>query len=108
MRGGIDNIIKLRQWYKSAGSRHHIGHFQIGGGIAGSLPLTAGSFSSRNRDWGYFCTISDATTSYGSFSGRYNHTARSRSALNTETSHHVIQSDASIVAPLIFAVVLNW
>ena len=58
--------------------------------------------------WGYFCQISDSTTSYGSYSGVVPNEKITWGKLGVDTPSHVIESDASIVAPLVFAYVLGW
>jgi deoxyhypusine synthase len=57
--------------------------------------------------WGYFCQISDSTTSYGSYSGAVPNEKITWGKLAIETPKYVIESDAAIVAPLIFAYVLT-
>ena len=56
---------------------------------------------------GYFCQISDSTTSYGSYSGAVPNVEITWGKLGVDTTKYVIESDATIVAPLIFAYVLE-
>jgi deoxyhypusine synthase len=58
--------------------------------------------------WGYFCQISDSTTSLGSYSGAVPNEKITWGKLSVETPKFIIESDATIVAPLIFAKVLGW
>jgi predicted RNA-binding Zn-ribbon protein involved in translation (DUF1610 family) len=58
--------------------------------------------------WGYFCQISDSTTSYGSYSGAVPNEKITWGKLGVDTPKYIIESDASIVAPLIFAYLLKW
>jgi len=58
--------------------------------------------------WAYFCQISDSTTSYGSYSGAAPTEKITWGKLGVDTPRFVVESDASIVAPLIFAYVLGW
>jgi len=58
--------------------------------------------------WAYFCQISDSTTSYGSYSGAVPNEKITWGKLAAETPRFIIESDATIVAPLIFAYVLGW
>ena len=58
--------------------------------------------------WSYFCQISDSTTSYGSDSGAIPSEKVTWGKLDTTTPSFIIESDASIVAPLVFAYVLGW
>jgi deoxyhypusine synthase len=57
--------------------------------------------------WGYFCQISDSTTSYGSYSGAVPNEKITWGKLGASTPNFIIESDATIVAPLIFAWVLG-
>jgi deoxyhypusine synthase len=56
--------------------------------------------------WGYFCQIGDSTTSYGSYSGAVPNEKITWGKLGVDTPKYMIESDATIVAPLIFAYVL--
>ena len=90
-----------------------IGFFQIGGGIAGDFPICVvpmihQDLRRRCPYWGYFCQISDSTTSYGSYSGAIPNEKITWGKLDVETPKFVIESDATIVAPLVFAYVLGW
>lgn len=90
-----------------------IGFFQIGGGIAGDFPICVVPMIHQDLRrpcpyWGYFCQISDSTTSYGSYSGAIPNEKITWGKLDVDTPRFVIESDATIVAPLIFAHVLGW
>ena len=56
--------------------------------------------------WSYFCQISDSTTSYGSYSGAVPNEKITWGKLSADTPKFIIESDATIVVPLIFASVL--
>ena len=58
--------------------------------------------------WGYFCQISDSTTSYGSYSGAVPNEKITWGKLEASTPKFIVESDASIVAPLMFAYILGW
>jgi deoxyhypusine synthase len=58
--------------------------------------------------WAYFCQISDSTTSYGSYSGAVPNEKITWGKLDKTSQRHIIESDASIVAPLVFGYVLGW
>ncbi|HSL19871.1 MAG TPA: deoxyhypusine synthase family protein [Methylomirabilota bacterium] len=114
MRSGIEYMGELASWYTatSAGGRGP-GFFQIGGGIAGDFPICVVPMLNQDlkRDvplWSYFCQISDSTTSYGSYSGAVPNEKITWGKLGVETPKFIIESDASIVAPLIFAYLLGW
>lgn len=89
-----------------------VGFFQIGGGIAGDFPICVVPMIHQDLRrpcpyWGYFCQISDSTTSYGSYSGAIPTEKITWGKLDISTPMYVIESDATIVAPLIFAYVLG-
>ncbi len=113
VRTGIEYMTELAAWYTEVAPKTSIGFFQIGGGIAGDFPICVVPMLHQDlkRDhvplWGYFCQISDSTTSYGSYSGAIPNEKITWGKLGIETPRYVIESDATIVAPLIFAYVLN-
>ncbi|MDH3590807.1 MAG: deoxyhypusine synthase family protein [Planctomycetota bacterium] len=111
---GTEQMQSLAAWYdevSKAGSS--IGFFQIGGGIAGDFPicvvplLIQDTFREDVPFWGYFCQIGDSTTSYGSYSGAVPNEKITWGKLDAHTPKFMINSDASIVAPLIFSYVLD-
>ncbi len=114
VRGGVEYMIELARWYMETATRTPLGFFQIGGGIAGDFPICVVPMLSQDlrRDdvplWAYFCQISDSTTSYGSYSGAVPNEKITWGKLGENTPRFVIESDATIVAPLIFAYVLGW
>jgi deoxyhypusine synthase len=114
VRTGIEYMISLADWYTRTSRESSIGFFQIGGGIAGDFPICVVPMLRQDlerRDtplWGYFCQISDSTTSYGSYSGAVPNEKITWEKLGINTPKYVIESDAAIVAPLIFAAVLGW
>ncbi len=113
MRSGIEYMIDLAGWYQKTSRKHKIGFFQIGGGIAGDFPICVVPMLEQDLEqkdvqlWSYFCQISDSTTSYGSYSGAVPNEKITWGKLAPDTPSHVIESDATIVAPLIFAHVLG-
>ncbi len=113
VRTGIEYMVELASWYQAHCRRHSIGFFQIGGGIAGDFPICVVPMLEQDlqiRDiprWGYFCQISDSTTSYGSYSGAVPNEKITWGKLSADTPKFIIESDATIVAPLIFACVLG-
>ncbi len=114
VRSGIEYMIDLADWYTRTSARHSIGFFQIGGGIAGDFPICVVPMLHQDLHrtnvpvWGYFCQISDSTTSYGSYSGAVPNEKITWGKLAVDTPKFIIESDAAIVAPLIFALVLGW
>ena len=114
MKTGIQYMIELADWYtKTAKEDSTIGFFQIGGGIAGDFPICVVPMLHQDLQrtgvplWGYFAQISDSTTSYGSYSGAVPNEKITWGKLGINTPKYVIESDATIVAPLIFAMVLD-
>lgn len=112
LKSGIDYMIDLAQWYQKAGAKNGVGFFQIGGGIAGDFPICVVPMLEQDMGldvpkWSYFCQISDSTTSYGSYSGAFPSEKISWGKLSLETPKFMIESDATIVAPLIFSYVLG-
>jgi deoxyhypusine synthase len=114
VRSGIEYMMRLAEWYRTTSPRTSIGLFQIGGGIAGDFPICVVPMLSQDlrledvRLWGYFCQVSDSTTSYGSYSGADPNEKITWGKLGVDTPKFIIESDATIVAPLVFARVLNW
>jgi deoxyhypusine synthase len=118
VRSGIEAMMALAAWYleeaRPSPTGGSIGFFQIAGGIAGDFPICVVPMLHQDLQrpevplWGYFCQISDSTTSYGSYSGAVPNEKITWGKLAVETPKFVIESDASIVAPLIFAAVLGW
>lgn len=112
VKSGLEQMAALVDWYKQNTTNNALGFFQIGGGIAGDfpicvVPLITQDLAEKCRLWGYFCQISDSTTSFGSYSGAVPSEKISWGKLGPETPSFVIESDASIVAPLIFNYVLD-
>ncbi|MBC6367925.1 deoxyhypusine synthase family protein [Algoriphagus sp. AK58] len=114
VRSGIEYMMFLAEWYTvNATEESKVGFFQIGGGIAGDFPICVVPMLHQDlqRDnvplWGYFCQISDSTTSYGSYSGAVPNEKITWGKLGKETPKYIIESDATIVAPLVFAIVLD-
>ncbi|MBU1147228.1 MAG: deoxyhypusine synthase family protein [Candidatus Omnitrophica bacterium] len=112
IKSGLEQMDFLIDWYLENTRNHSIGFFQIGGGIAGDfaicvVPLIRQDLGTECKVWGYFCQISDSTTSYGSYSGAVPNEKITWEKLGIDTPKFVIESDASIVAPLIFQYVLE-
>lgn len=112
MKSGLEQMASLIDWYRSNTEDGSIGFFQIGGGIAGDfpiclVPLIQQDLKQACKLWGYFCQISDSTTSYGSYSGAVPNEKITWGKLDVGTPKFIIESDASIVAPLVFEYVLE-
>jgi deoxyhypusine synthase len=114
VRTGIEYMMFLAEWYTANASEEStVGFFQIGGGIAGDFPICVVPMLHQDLQrtnvplWGYFCQISDSTTSYGSYSGAVPNEKITWGKLGQDTPKYIVESDATIVAPLIFAIVLD-
>ncbi|NQU94758.1 MAG: deoxyhypusine synthase family protein [Candidatus Omnitrophica bacterium] len=112
VKSGLEQMNYLIDWYLENSKNSSIGFFQIGGGIAGDfaicvVPLIKQDLAKECPFWGYFCQISDSTTSYGSYSGAVPNEKITWEKLGVDTPKFMIESDASIVAPLMFQYVLN-
>ncbi|THB63720.1 MAG: deoxyhypusine synthase [Desulfovibrio sp.] len=113
VRTGTEQLEHLANWYlQRVEADVPVGFFQIGGGIAGDFPICVVPMIIQDLKkpipyWAYFCQISDSTTSYGSYSGAVPNEKITWGKLDVATPKYMINSDASIVAPLIFAYVLG-
>ena len=113
VRTGIEYMVQLAETYQSlAKGKKSLGMFQIGGGIAGDFPICVVPMLHQDMEiecplWGYFAQISDSTTSYGSYSGAVPNEKITWGKLGVDTPKFIVESDATIVAPLIFAYVLG-
>jgi deoxyhypusine synthase len=114
IKTGIEYMAHLVDWYEKASATSSVGFFQIGGGIAGDFAICAVPLLQLDLErmetpfWGYFCQISDSTTSYGSYSGAVPSEKITWNKIDIDTPTFMIESDATIVAPLVFATVLRW
>jgi len=113
VKGGIEYMGYLADWYIKNSEGKGIGFFQIGGGIAGDFPICVVPMLYQDMEmpnipfWSYFCQISDSTTSYGSYSGAVPNEKITWGKLDIHTPKFIVESDATIVAPLMFAWILK-
>ena len=114
VRTGVEYMMALAEWYSHVSKETSVGFFQIGGGIAGDFSICVVPMLHQDLKrtdvplWGYFCQISDAVTSYGGYSGAIPNEKITWGKLGVDTPKFVIESDATIVAPLVFAYLLGW
>ncbi len=114
VKSGIEYMVWLADWYKHNSDSRGVGFFQIGGGIAGDFPICVVPMMYQDLEWhdvplwAYFCQISDSTTSYGSYSGAVPNEKITWGKLGVDTPRFIVESDATIVAPLMFAWILGW
>lgn len=112
LKSGVEYMVELSNWYIKNENKQGIGFFQIAGGIAGDFPICVVPMLEQDMErptakWSYFCQISDSTTSYGSYSGAVPNEKITWGKLDKTSKRYIIESDASIVAPLIFSYVLG-
>jgi deoxyhypusine synthase len=113
MKSGIEYMMWLAKWYPENCQGKGIGFFQVGGGIAGDFPICVVPMLYQDMEmhdipfWSYFCQVSDSTTSYGSYSGAVPNEKITWGKLDIDTPKFIVESDATIVVPLIFAYILD-
>jgi deoxyhypusine synthase len=112
-KSGIEYMAAFYDQYRELSAGAGVGFFQIGGGIAGDFPICVVpslkyDLEERARPWAYFCQISDSTTSYGSYSGATPNEKITWDKLTAETPMFVIESDATLVVPLILSALLEY
>ena len=112
IKSGTEQFEHLTKWYLENNKNGPIGFFQIGGGIAGDFAMCVVPSIIQDHElecgfWSYFCHIGDSTTSYGSYSGCPPNEKVTWYKLDTTTPNFTINSDASIVAPLVFQYILE-
>jgi deoxyhypusine synthase len=111
-KSGIEYMGAFYDQYQKLSEGQGIGFFQIGGGIAGDFPICVVpslkyDMEQEAKPWAYFCQISDSTTSYGSYSGATPNEKITWDKLTKETPMFVVESDATIVAPLMLTALLE-
>ncbi len=110
IKPGTVQFEHLIDWYLSTSEKAPVGFFQIGGGIAGDFAICCVACIKRDlkRDcpsWAYYAQVSDSTTSYGSYSGAVPGEKITWHKIDVDTPAFAINSDATIVVPLILAYV---
>ncbi|TKD10343.1 deoxyhypusine synthase family protein [Polyangium fumosum] len=113
VKSGIEYMAAFYDQYRELSAGAGVGFFQIGGGIAGDFPICVVpsikyDLEEPVKPWAYFCQISDSTTSYGSYSGATPNEKITWDKLTKETPMFVIESDATIVAPLLLSALLEY
>jgi deoxyhypusine synthase len=112
VKSGIEYMAAFYDQYRELSTGAGVGFFQIGGGIAGDFPICVVpsvkyDLQQPVKPWAYFCQISDSTTSYGSYSGATPNEKITWDKLTAETPMFVIESDATIVVPLMLSALLE-
>ncbi|MEE2624721.1 MAG: deoxyhypusine synthase family protein, partial [Candidatus Thermoplasmatota archaeon] len=93
-------------WYREDDSP--TGILQVGGGIAGDFAISVVPMLRQDAKvnvplWAWFAQISESRPSYGGYSGATPNEKISWGKLGVETPRFVIDSDASIVLPLLLS-----
>ena len=106
VRGGLDAMQSLADWYREDDSP--TGILQVGGGISGDfaisvVPMLIQDAGIRVPLWSWFAQISESRPSYGGYSGAPPSEKISWGKLSVDTPQFVIESDASIVLPLLLS-----
>ena len=104
VKGGLHSMQALADWYREDNSP--TGILQVGGGIAGDfaicvVPMLRQDVGEAVSLWSWFGQISESRPSYGGYSGAPPNEKISWGKLGVDTPRFVIESDATIVLPLI-------
>ncbi|MFL2951051.1 MAG: deoxyhypusine synthase family protein, partial [Candidatus Thalassarchaeaceae archaeon] len=107
---GIEYMKDLATWYEEQESA--LAFLQIGGGIAGDFPICVVPMLNQDLErnvplWSWFGQISESRPSYGGYSGAPPSEKITWGKIDASTPMFVVESDATIVAPLLFAYILN-
>ena len=110
VRSGVHYMIDFSDWYKS--QTDPVGFLQIGGGIAGAFPICVVPMLNQDLGeqvslWSWFGQISESSTSFGGYSGAPPNEKISWGKIGIDTPRFVIESDATIVLPLILTCLLE-
>ena len=116
---GTHYMTNLASWYRevcgtgsSSGSGGGAGLLQVGGGIAGDFPICVVPMLRQDLGeqvplWSWFAQISESRPSYGGYSGAPPNEKISWEKLGIETPRFVIESDATIVLPILLGYLLD-
>ena len=110
VKGGLHSMQALADWYREDNSP--TGILQVGGGIAGDfaicvVPMLKQDVGEDVSLWSWFGQISESRPSYGGYSGAPPNEKISWGKLGVDTPRFVIESDATIVLPLILESLQN-
>lgn len=109
VQSGTHYMLALATWIREHPSN---GFLQVGGGIAGDFPICVVPMLRQDLGedvplWAWFAQISESRPSYGGYSGAPPNEKISWGKLGVETPKFVIESDASIVLPILLASLLD-
>ena len=109
VQSGTHYMLGLATWIRE----HPLnGFLQVGGGIAGDFPICVVPMLRQDLGenvplWAWFAQISESHPSYGGYSGAPPNEKISWGKLGVETPKFVIESDASIVLPILLTSLLD-
>ncbi len=106
VRGGLEAMQSLADWYREDDSP--TGILQVGGGISGDFAISVVPMLRQDVGidvplWSWFAQISESKSSYGGYSGAPPNEKISWEKIDVETPRFMIESDATIVLPLLLA-----
>ena len=106
VKGGLEAMQALADWYSEDDSP--TGLLQVGGGIAGDFAISVVPMLRQDAKidvplWAWFAQISESRPSYGGYSGAPPNEKISWGKISEYTPRFVIESDATIVLPLLLA-----
>lgn len=106
VKGGLDTMQSLADWYREDDSP--TGMLQVGGGISGDFAISVVPMLRQDAGievplWAWFAQISESRPSFGGYSGAPPAEKISWGKIEVDTPQFVIESDASIVLPLILS-----
>ena len=109
IRNDLERMVELADWYRL---HPRNGLLQVGGGIAGDYPICVVPMLRQDLGedvpyWSWFAQISESRPSYGGYSGAPPNEKISWQKLSVDTPRFVIESDATIVLPLILQYLLD-
>tara|TARA_Y100000588_G_scaffold362460_1_gene424184 strand:- start:1018 stop:1929 length:912 start_codon:yes stop_codon:yes gene_type:complete len=106
---GTHYMLGLADWVREQPNN---GFLQVGGGIAGDFPICVVPMLRQDLGedvplWAWFAQISESRPSYGGYSGAPPNEKISWEKLGVETPKFVIESDATIVLPILLSCLLD-
>jgi deoxyhypusine synthase len=110
IRNDLDRMKDLAEWYRN--QNNPIGFLQVGGGIAGDYPICVVPMLRQDLGlevpmWAWFAQISESRPSFGGYSGAPPNEKISWGKIAVDTPRFVIESDATIVLPMILQYLLD-
>jgi deoxyhypusine synthase len=110
VRSGVEYMLSFAEWYRA--QTRPVGFLQVGGGIAGDFPICTVPMLRQDLGedvphWAWFGQISESSPSFGGYSGAPPNEKITWGKLLPETPRFVIESDATLVLPLLLGYVLD-